>query len=286
MKRFSAISVLILIFLLAACGSSAQNTGQTNLSQPTQGENRREYVTDLEITLTIPFEGHGMVEISGIYTGEIVNGLPSGTGEFGPPKGASGKTWLYRGEFKDGLYNGYGENSFIAANGEIDYVKRGNFTEGVFTPTKGQWFDSLSTQFLHTKGGPSKSLDFIDENENLFPCVTDEDEAKAISLTDTEVEYKHLIKNISNYLGTIVHVPIVKALQVNEITVNGRLLTRIFARDKDGNSYYIFVDGEIDIYDEDVVEIYGLPLVSSYFDNIRGGYINVVALVASIIRLI
>ena len=75
--------------------SSAQQTPAAS-QEPTT-----ERVTNKEIEVTLP-----SLTLSGTYSGDLIDGLPNGTGHFAFESGASA---YYDGEWKDGLFHGYGK---------------------------------------------------------------------------------------------------------------------------------------------------------------------------------
>ena len=120
----------------------------------------------------------------------------------------------------------------------------------------------------------SKSKSFIKEHENLFPTT---DAAEVSEYVDESIEYKHLAKSISDYDDKII-LRYGYVRQIWEETIweetnsDGNItLTQINLYDSEGNQYYIYYFGKVDIYEGDYVYIAGLPLATSSFKNTDGG---------------
>jgi hypothetical protein len=111
---------------------------------------------------------------------------------------------------------------------------------------------------------------------------------EVISHTDDTITYNHLTKSINNYGEKLIHIPEAFILKIVETDIEkvGKL-TEIQVTDNDANHYYLLYLGELsNIFDEDSIEIYALPLATTYFDNISGGTTKAVVLVGSYIQKI
>ena len=100
MKRSIAILLCTCcVFLLAGC------EGSTTSTEP-------ETVENLEITLQMKdWDSTGLaledIERTGTYTGEVIDGIPNGTGRF-DAQNDEGDPWYYEGEFVNGTFQGQG----------------------------------------------------------------------------------------------------------------------------------------------------------------------------------
>ena len=71
------------------------------------------------------------IENTGTYTGEVVDGIPNGTGRF-DTQNKEGTSWYYDGEFVNGVFQGQGTCVFDA---EKELRETGTYENGAFTPT-------------------------------------------------------------------------------------------------------------------------------------------------------
>lgn len=269
---------MLLAIALTACLTTCGNGNGNEIVADLPRE-----VTNMEITLALtPWDGLDLAscERTGTYTGTMQKNLPNGKGKF-ETDNPTGEPWYYEGTFKDGKFNGYGERHWP---GE-DIKEVGNYIDGVFSPTKSQLFDTVSSDFVSKYELSDKSIAFIDKHEKLFPCSTEEEKASTVSLTDYDAQYKQLTKNISNYADKFVRVQNITAVQVLEENLVGHTLTYILANDSEYNFYTILIDGQVEIHDGDIFELYGLPVACSSFANISGGTTNVVVTLGSIINV-
>lgn len=99
------------------------------------------------------------------------------------------------------------------------------------------------------------------QNEGLDAC------------TDFTLEYKVLNKNIDKHGDKLFCLEEAYVLSIDETQIEERTtFSELHLLDADGNSYYMisFVAYE-DIYEDDVVSVYALPVGETAFDNVSGG---------------
>ena len=60
-------------------------------------------------------------------------------------------------------------------------------------------------------------------------------------------------------------------IKVNESGEGNSTITEIQVCDADSNYYYVIYNGSLDIYKEDTVQIYGVPVGMTSFENVGGG---------------
>lgn len=102
------------------------------------------------------------------------------------------------------------------------------------------------------------SMDFITQYPNLFPV---DDENSLLDFTDTSIEMKHLKKNASSYGDKLIYDTDMIVLSITEDEYEGQIMSTIYLSDSNKSTYYIMCYiGRIDIFEDDVVRIYGLPL--------------------------
>lgn len=280
-KNFAFALAIIMMVVLSACGSSGQSSGSSEI--------KRQSVDAQKMTITInQWDSDGKeiesIQREGTYTGEVVDGKPDGNGKF-ESENSSGVAWSYEGSFKNGLFDGDGRN--IWADGS--FAEIGHYENGTFKPTKAQFFDSLRYTGITDYSMESAAFDFIDAHNDFFPCTTDDSKTKAMAATDESISYKQIVKNISAYGGKIVHATPLYVTQVFEDYAFGHTVTYMLTADTDDDNsfYYICYDGSLpDVYEESKVNVYGLVLSKSSFENIAGGTTNVVVLAGSIVDLI
>lgn len=82
----------------------------------TSDANAAESVTEKTMTLTFDFGDR-----TGIYTGDLIGGLPNGYGSF-TSADANGAAWIYEGNWVDGHFNGQGSTTW-----DTGYVETGEY---------------------------------------------------------------------------------------------------------------------------------------------------------------
>lgn len=127
-----------------------------------------------------------------------------------------------------------------------------------------------------------KSKKFLQENEDLFPA---NGIGEINNLVDEELEFKMLNKNISKYGDKFFYLDEVYVADIQEESVDNLVITTVHVLDANGNSYVIYYFDELNnIYTDDVVTVYALPVGISYFENVSGGTTIAVVSVGSIIE--
>lgn len=125
-----------------------------------------------------------------------------------------------------------------------------------------------------------KAKTFIRAHPELFinPSI---EEAK--QYMDNTIEYKHLRKSCEKYSDRLI--PILgKVISIDEYydSIIEQRISEIHLLDEDMNSYYVVYLGELeDIFEDMEFGLLALPASLSGFDNISGGYTNVVVMVGS-----
>lgn len=127
--------------------------------------------------------------------------------------------------------------------------------------------DSATTEYTLT----DKAETFLDEHDDFFPAsaetvIPDE-------LIDTELDFRHINKNPSRYGDKLMKIPETYVVQVQETEMEeGHYLTWLNLSDGGEQQYSVFYNGELnDIFEDDMVEVTGLPLGTSSFENTSGG---------------
>ena len=114
-----------------------------------------------------------------------------------------------------------------------------------------------------------KSIDFINEHEDLFPA------SGVDALTpyiNSEIGYKNISKSPDKYGDQVMVIDYAGVLQISEQDAGDETLTILQAYDDEGENYMVYYFGELpNVLDDDTVKIYGIPLGTTSFDNISGG---------------
>lgn len=118
-----------------------------------------------------------------------------------------------------------------------------------------------------------KSTKFLSEHGNLFPLADSDKNKIEDNLIDYSLEAKHIEKNASKYGDKLMSIPPTAVIQIQETALTEtQYLSDLNVIDSNGHQYYILYIGELDdIFTDDIVDIIGLPIGYSQFDNTDGG---------------
>lgn len=206
-------------------------------------------------------------DADGNYKGEVLNGIPNGNGTFFAVTDDNSK-YTYKGEWKNGIFNGDGTLKWD----DDDYMTEiGNFKDGKFVPSFKDILVSCGTKTDMPYTISDKANTFLDNHSELFPAESYE---KVEPFINNSIQYKHLNKSGSQYGDQVV----VMSGTVTQIFENEQdddmdkySYTEILLDDDNYNDYWIYYPGKCDVYEDDYITVYGIPLDSSSFDNISGG---------------
>lgn len=137
--------------------------------------------------------------------------------------------------------------------------------------------DGSSVSFAIT----GKAHMFLQEHDNLFPAKTKED--IPADLVDTSITYKHIFKNDDKYGDKMMVLSNVRVNQIFEQSIgNGEYITELNVMDDNFQPYWVFYHGTLDnTFEDDYVDIVGLPLSSGSFENTKKEDTLVVVLAGS-----
>lgn len=264
------------LMTIAAALSACTDAG--NVSEP-------KTVEDMAYTITLQdYTDDGdttSFDVSGTYTGEIVNGIPNGTGSF-TAENDSGISYTYMGEFENGTFNGRGS---LQWDDDSSFVESGTYTDGLFTPTTVDFYVTAQSIYQNSTHMSEKCETFLSEHASLFPCATEEDQSTAYTFVDDSITYAKLNKNMEPFGDRLAEFHQLTVSQIFETSnFYGHDLTWILAYDNDMNYYAIYYDGTVDVYDDDTINVLALPLGQSSFDNVSGGTTLIVAFAGSLIE--
>ena len=279
MKTKSKLMICFLAALLSlsSCGQPANSS-----SAPTVLS-----VEDEPITLTIDFwdEASGdlvTVTRDGLYTGEMMDGLPNGQGTFSALNEA-GATWTYTGGFQNGKFDGYGKTVWP----EIGQSEEGTYVDGIFTPNTYELFQALAPRSFISYSFSKENELFVKDNLELFPANTEDAIQSASALVNPELTYPMMTKTLEGLEGQLYQCNSAQVLQIFQSSWYGHTVTDIIAKDKDLNTYVIFFDGELpDVYDDTKIDFIGLPISYSSYENVGGGATLAVVLLGSSVNLL
>lgn len=114
-----------------------------------------------------------------------------------------------------------------------------------------------------------KSKTMLKENESLF---TSNSTDGLEQYTDFDLDYRIIMKNVSSYGDRLMYIPEAYVISVSEEEVEGKTLTEMQLIDANEKYYYVIgMTSYGEIYEDDVVECYGLPVSDTTFENIGGG---------------
>lgn len=206
------------------------------------------------------------VDRVGEYSGEVLNGVAHGQGMFVAINDSDEK-YTYNGSWENGLWNGYGQQKF---ENEDIFTKTGNFKDGEFAPSKLEFIQSVGTSKQMEFVPTDKAIQFVKEHENFFPANSVEDITPYV---DATITYKNLIKKPENFGDKIIQLRQYEILQIWEENEYGYTITYFLAQSPNYDDFiYVYYLGELpDVYEGSVVNIYGLPISNSSFENIGGG---------------
>lgn len=131
----------------------------------------------------------------------------------------------------------------------------------------------------------SKSEQFLSNYDYLFPASNISDIPS--DTVDSTIDYRQILKNDQKFGDKLI---ILKPLQVQQIFEeeigDEQYLTQLNVMDENGQQYWIYYNGELsDIYENDFINVIGLPLGNSSFENTTGGETLVIVLAGSYIEL-
>lgn len=115
-----------------------------------------------------------------------------------------------------------------------------------------------------------KAKTTLSEKEDLFIGNNSEGLEE---ITDTALEYKVLTKNIDKHGDKLIYLSEAYVVSIDETELDEETtFTELQLMDVNENSYYCFALAAYDnIFEEDVVSVYALPIGETAFENVSGG---------------
>ena len=253
-------------------------TGRCNNGIPTYGdftyEKDDDYVKYKGEIKNTHFYGNGTIETNiflaplehveriGTYKGDLFNGIAKGSGAF-IAETDDGTTYTTTGEWSDDLPNGYCTQFFD----DETWDRYGTFLDGNFSPTFSEAFFTIGTNSDMSFSVSNKAKDFIDTHKDLFPAESTEELNSYIDNSTTYEQYK---KSPKDYNDKVIQLKNIRVFQAFENSYYGYVITKLFASDSNGNIHTIFLHGSYDVYENDRVNIYAVPIDNSSYKNVAG----------------
>jgi hypothetical protein len=121
MRRLKFISLIFICMLvLSACSFNAFESSSAEESEASSASPSADSVSEMDLTLAFSFG-----ERTGVYTGDMVDGLPHGYGTF-ESRNAQGVGWVYEGGWEMGHLMGEGTTTFETGYKETGWYENDN----------------------------------------------------------------------------------------------------------------------------------------------------------------
>lgn len=133
----------------------------------------------------------------------------------------------------------------------------------------GDWFEYIgqnSDQIPFTISPKAKS--FLNDHPEICSVKNVKDVKKYI---DSSIEYKKVEKNQNKFGDKVMKTPECYVIKAEESGKGDNTITEIQMNDSDYNYYYVVYIGSLDIYKDDTVQVYGIPVGMTSFENVSGG---------------
>ena len=133
-------------------------------------------------------------------------------------------------------------------------------------------YEALQENDAFTYTLNDKMSEFLQSYDGLFPAASKE-ALLAEGVVDEGLEARQILKNPDRYGDKLMFLPELQVVQIIETEMDtDQYLTEINAADMMGQSYYIIYNGVLDdIFENDWISAYALPLGATTYENIEGG---------------
>ena len=132
-----------------------------------------------------------------------------------------------------------------------------------------------------------KAKQFLSEREDQFPITAESGTVTVDSgAVDTEFDYREVLKNPAKFGDRLITLSGVYLNQIFESKIlDDAYITELYVIDENKQVYYIlYVGNALDGFLKgDFLTVYGLPLGTSFYDNVSGGTTNVIVVAGSLI---
>lgn len=128
-----------------------------------------------------------------------------------------------------------------------------------------------------------KAKEFIGTHEELFPAESAEE---VLEFVDDTIGYKNIAKNQNNYGDKLIKLDETYVASINESNIDASSsFTELIVVDADEQVYYIYYFGSLpDIFKDDVIRVFGVPMAMTSYSNVNGGTTISVVLAGSYIE--
>ena len=125
-----------------------------------------------------------------------------------------------------------------------------------------------------------KAITTLTNNEKLF---LDNSNSKIDSMTDLSINNKMLTKNIDKYGDKLILVENAYVIAIKEQELENITISTIQVS-ADDDIYYIYSLSTYDnVFDGDIINIYGLPIGQTSYENVSGGATHAIVLAGAYI---
>lgn len=151
------------------------------------------------------------------------------------------------------------------------------------TPGTLQFYEALQDNEVVPFTLTEKAKLMLSENDKLF---LENKNDGLTQYTDSSLTYKVLTKNIEKHGDKLIYLPEAYVLSINETELDSETtFSELHLLDSDGNSFYLLsLSAYADIYEEDTVSVYALPIGETSFENVGGGTTLAIMLAACYIE--
>lgn len=276
-KLYMRVAILTLIMLpslaLIGCGKTK------DVVEETKKEYDKEITTAVDMEYIIKLKQWNeysrdweQLERIGVYSGQLVNGVPDGEGSFSVYN-STGVYWTYTGMFSKGTISGYGKTEWYDG-----FCEEGTYTDGAFTPVADELFCAVGTRSEAPFTITENNRNFIRENINIFQGEINTDYDDLINYDLTASMIKDEIKNAEKSL----YYCMAQVCKIYANSMYGHNITLVLARDYEENLYLLVCDGELEYIEEQCnITFTGLPVSNSYFRNSMDETCDVIVIIVS-----
>lgn len=122
----------------------------------------------------------------------------------------------------------------------------------------------------------------LTKEEKLF---LKNDNSKLESMTDYSIDNRMLTKNIDKYGDKLIFVENAFVIDVNEEAIENLTISTIQVNNTNGDIYYIYsLNAHDDVFNGDIINIHGLPVGKTSYENVSGGSTHAVVLAGAYIE--
>lgn len=203
----------------------------------------------------------GVYDKTGSYVGDVVNGLPEGTGTFSTVN-SKNVPWQYTGEWKNGAFNGQGTQSW---EGDKYTSKVGTFTNNDFTPTASEAFAYTARSKDYSISNKAKNA--LQKMTNCFTGKQKKGASPSYSLTDY-IDLNQYKKRPSDYGDKLIYVSHADVFQVLTWEIGNKTVEQILMETNDDTIYYGFYYGKSNITEGMHVSGYVLPMDWDTYESV------------------